>query len=199
MVQPRVDNSDLLTAGLFAMKNAGMSLTAVESGTRAKIYQTDKGETVRVRTCNDHVLVTVAAFAATDAKLNIEGTDHLLIVMPEIPRSSGPVMVFFIPTPVVVEAVRQAHARWLASNPSTKSGNRTWNLWFDDDAATTGSGFARTWEKYKLASPTAAVTNSSTTLISNTMTLGEIIVRIRPAPQVGAMVYREALRQQRRP
>src|SRR5260221_5911330 len=157
-MQPRVDNSDLLTAGLSAIKNAGMVLTPIESGTRARIYRTSKGETVRVRTCNDHVLVAVAASPEPDAKLNIEGTDHLLIVMPEIPRSPGPAMVFFIPTPVVVEAVRHAHALWLASRPSTKGNNRTWTLCFrDDDGAKPGCGFARLWEKYKLANPTPTV------------------------------------------
>jgi len=174
-MQPRVDNSDLLTAGLSVMKSKGWPLVPINSGTRAKIYRMDDGKTVRVRTCNEHVLVTVAASTERDAKLNVEGTDFLLIVMPEIPRSPGPVMVFLVPTPVVVEAVREAHAQWLSSNPSTRGGNRTWNLWFDDDAAHVGSGFARVWEKYKLISPTAAVANSSTTLISNTMTLGEII------------------------
>src|SRR5205823_12364390 len=111
-------------------------------------------------------------------KLNIEGTDHLLIVMPEIPRSPGPVMVFFIPTAVVAEAVRQAHANWLASNPSTKGSNRTWNLWFDDDGAAIGGGFASLWEKYKLASQTPAVKSaaeSPAAPTSNTMTLGEVI------------------------
>jgi hypothetical protein len=163
------------------MKNAGIALTPIDSGTRAKIYRTDKGETVRVRTCNDHVLVTVAASTERDAKLNIEGTDHLLIVMPEIPRSPGPVVVFFVPTPVVVEAVRESHWRWLSSNPSTKGENRTWNLFFDDDRpAKGGSGFARLWEKYKLAaSPISFVKPSageSSAGQSNTaVTLGEVI------------------------
>jgi hypothetical protein len=197
-MQPRVDNSDLLTAGLSAMKSAGTSLTPVESGTRARIYRSGNGETVRVRTCNDHVLVTVAASTERDAKLNIEGTDHLLIVMPEVPRSPGPVMVFFIPTAVVVEAVRQAHARWLASNPSTKGSNRTWNLWFDEDEAAAGGGFARIWQKYKLASPISAVKSSAAespaAQSSGPMTLGEVIADAKRRIATAAGVSESAIK-----
>lgn len=179
MAIPRVDNSDLLTAGLTAMTSAGVSLVPVQSGTRAKIYRTNEGKTVRVRTCNDHVLIALAETTESDAKLNIEGTDYLLIVMPEVPRSPGPVMVFFVPTPTVVEAVREAHAHWLASNPSTKGENRTWNLWFDDDDSSPGGGFASLWEKYKVASPVSDVGRPSSPSPDRPMTLGEIIAEAK--------------------
>ena len=93
-------------------------------------YALPNGETVRVRTCNDHVLVALAASARKGAALNIEGTDHLLVVMPEIPRTGGSVIAYLVPTEIAVEAVRTTHADWLASNPNTKGKNRTWNIWF---------------------------------------------------------------------
>jgi len=114
------------------------------------IYETPEGETVRVRTCNDHVLVVLAESAENDATLNVEGTDFVLIVMPEAPRSPGPVVAYLVPSVVVAEAARETHKQWLANNPNTKGNNRTWNLWFDESGPTKANGFSRVWEKYRL-------------------------------------------------
>lgn len=196
MSQLRVDNSQLLTAGLSLMEGAGKPLTAVQSGTRAKIYRTAEGQTVRVRTCNDHVLVVVAESTDPNAKLNIEGTDLLLIVMPEVPRSPGPVMAFLVPTSTVAEAVRLTHAQWLADNPSTKGGNRTWNLWFDDDGPAKACGYTRLWEKYRLAG--SAVSGPQPQALQSAdvkpQSLGEVIAEARRRIAAAAGVPETAIK-----
>ena len=114
-MQPiKVPNEQLLEAGLSLMAQSGQSLQRAEAKGRAMLYRTAEGETVRVRTCNDHVLVVVAESPEAGAKLNIDGTDKILIVMPEIPRSPGPVVAYFLPTAVAVEAVQSTHREWLA-------------------------------------------------------------------------------------
>lgn len=159
-MENRVSNLALLEAGLSAMRSTGNPMQKLPTSSRAMKYQLASGETVRVRTCNDHVLVVLADSADEGATLNIEGTDHLLIVMPEVPRTDGPVIAYFVPTPIAEKAVRQAHAEWLNSKPLTKGNNRTWNIWFDDGPAAF-RGFARKWSQYRLPIETATVASSS--------------------------------------
>jgi hypothetical protein len=146
----KVPNAELLEAGLELMRRAGKPLERGETKGRAMLYRTAEGRTVRIRTCNDHVLVVLADSADRGAALNIEGTDYLLIVMPEEPRSRGPVIGYLVPTEVAVHAARTTHEEWLASNPNTKGQNRTWNLWFDDDGPAKANGFAHKWAEYRL-------------------------------------------------
>jgi len=172
----RIPNDTLLEAGLSLMKQAGRDLKRVKTGTRSMQYVLPGGESVRVRTCNDHVLVALAGSPKKGAPLNIEGTDYLLIVMPEIPRTHGSVIAYFIPTKVAVEAVRRSHAEWLASNPNTKGKNRTWNVWFDETAM--AGGFAKKWVEYRL--PGSASTSMPKAVpafasASASGTLGEVI------------------------
>jgi hypothetical protein len=180
----KVSNKALLEAGLEVMRTTGKSMRKMQTNSRAMKYQLGNGETVRVRTCNDHVLVVLADSSEEDATLNIEGTDHLLIVMPEVPRMGGSVFVYFVPTTVAVNAARQSHSDWLASKPATKGNNRTWNIWFDDGPATC-SGFARTWSQYLL--PTKVSTLSLGTddrTVSSTQEnrpLGVVIAEARKA------------------
>jgi hypothetical protein len=82
----RVPNDALVGAGLKLMRDAGMPLERAPARGRAMIYRLSNGQTVRVRTCNDHVLVVLADESSETAKLNIEGTDHLLVIMPQTPR-----------------------------------------------------------------------------------------------------------------
>jgi hypothetical protein len=174
----KVPNEQLLEAGLRLMAQNGTPLRRVEAKGRAMLYRTSEGETVRVRTCNDHVLVVVAESLEPGAKLNIEGTDKVLVVMPEIPRSPGPIVAYFLPTAVVVEAVQSTHKEWLASNPSTKGENRTWNIWFDDDGPTKANGFAKKWSKYRVqGSATARPSheNQIEDTSNSPATLGEVI------------------------
>ncbi|MDX2218298.1 MAG: hypothetical protein SF172_04680 [Burkholderiales bacterium] len=176
----KVSNETLLNAGLDLMAQAGNSLVKVPTSSRAMIYRLQDGSTVRVRTCNDHVLVVLADAAEAGARLNIEGTDHLLVVMPEIPRTKGNVHAYFLPTAVAVSAVRESHAAWLASNPATKGNNRTWNIWFDDYGALWGD-FATKWAKYRLKgnSATAEKAGSVSERTAGVKTLGEVIAEAR--------------------
>ena len=152
----RINNSILLESGLDLMRKNNMPLTKVRGTGRAKIYKLPNGETVRVRTCNDHILIVVASSPDIEnAGLNIEGTDLLLIVMPVIERTEGDILAYLVPTEVVVKAVKESHRSWLQSDPNTKGGNTTWNLWFDTDydgaeARDLKHSYATKWSEYRL-------------------------------------------------
>jgi hypothetical protein len=178
----KVPNDELRRAGLRLMEQNGKPLQRIEAKGRAMIYKTADRETVRVRTCNDHVLIAVAESPEEGARLNIEGTERILVVMPEVPRSRGPVIAFFIPTSVAVAEVRSAHREWLASNPSTKGKNRTWNIWFDDDAPSEASGYARKWAEYRLNGSSTTQNSLERRVQSRTGTatrLGEVITEAK--------------------
>jgi len=147
---PRIDNEDLLAAGLEAMRQNGKPLSKAPSKGRSMLYTLPNGETVRARTCNDHVLIVVASRPSADAELNIEGTDWLLVVMPEIERTPGKVITYLIPSDEAAKTARKVHQEWLATNPNTKGGNTTWNLWFRSDAPSKANDFATKWSKYRL-------------------------------------------------
>lgn len=147
---PGIPNDDLLQAGLRQMTQTGRPLTKVTSNGRSMMYSLSNGETVRVRTCNDPILIILSDKASgDDAKLNIEGTDQLLIVMPEIPRTAGKILAYLVPTEVAVSACRRAHELWLATRPNTSGNNTTWNIWFDDGDKP-WNGFASKWSEYLL-------------------------------------------------
>ena len=149
----RVPKRALVAAGLELMQVGGNPLTRLPAKGPALLYAMPDGSTVRMRTCNDHILVVVAEHPKPGAALNVEGTDYVLLVMPETPRRSGPVTAYLVPTQEIVDAARESHRQWLASNPNTNGHNVTWNLWFDEDgrAGRPHAGFARKWERYKLA------------------------------------------------
>jgi hypothetical protein len=192
----KVSNQVLLAAGLKVMEALGRPLTKMQTNSRSMKYKLSNGETVRVRTCNDHILVVLADSAEASANLNIEGTDHLLIVMPEAPRMEGLIIVYFVPTSVTVTAVRQTHADWLATNPTTKGNNRTWNIWFDDGAAKSG-GFAKKWAQYRLDTKVSTIDVSSgdhsVSVIIN-KPLGTVIAAARKAIAEAAGVSVEAVK-----
>ena len=151
----RIDNEVLLKAGLELMATNGTPLKKIPSQGRSMIYKMTHGETVRVRTCNDHILVVVADKPAENAKLNIEGTDWLLIVMPEIERTAGKIIAYLVQTDIVVHEVRESHSTWLNSNPNTKGNNTTWNLWFDrsyygHDGRLRKHDYFEKWADYRL-------------------------------------------------
>jgi hypothetical protein len=150
---PRIPNDDLLAAGLDLMQQNGMTLTKIDSFGRSMMYKLTDSKSVRVRTCNDHILIVLADKPSKDAKLNIEGTDYLLIVMPEVERTPGKVKAYLVPTKVAVEASRKGQQVWLDSNPNTKGDNRTWNLWFRKDAneqPNIWNDYATKWAEYQL-------------------------------------------------
>jgi hypothetical protein len=147
---PRIDNDLLLNAGLELMRRNGKPLKKLDSPGRSMRYELPNGETVRVRTCNDHILIVIADSPTEGAKLNIEGTDWLLLVMPEIERTAGRVIAYLVPTGVAVDAVRLTHREWLATRPNTKGSNTTWNLWFSPDGPAKANDFGAKWAQYRL-------------------------------------------------
>ena len=149
----RIDNEVLRDAGLALMRENGKPLTRRPSSGRSMLYSMPNGESVRVRTSNDHILVVVADNPTPDAHLNIQGTDWLLIVMPEVERAEGKVIAYLVPAK---EAVRASHRAWLSSNPETKGRNTTWNLWFDHSYSGMAGreemhGYAEKWAMYRLS------------------------------------------------
>ncbi len=154
----KVPNNHLLDAGLTLLKQNGKQFKKMANKGRAMLYQLDNGETVRVRTCNDHILIVVASGTNENAKLNIEGTDWLMVVMPEIPRTPSDVIAYLIPTETAVQEVRDAHKRWLATDPKTRGQNTTWNLWFDDDGRETANRYAEKWKPYRLIGEASTAT-----------------------------------------
>ena len=146
-----VPNESLLAAALKMMEQNGQPLTKSQGFGRSMRYSLTNGESVRVRTCNDHILIVLGDKpSGRDTKFNIEGTDWLLIAMPEIPRTPGNVVVYKVPTKEAVAAARSTHEAWLKTNPNTKGDNTTWNLWFDDDGPSKANGFATKWAKFRL-------------------------------------------------
>jgi hypothetical protein len=145
-----VPNESLLAAALDLMKQNGKPLTKTNGTGRSMRYSMPSGETVRVRTCNDHILIVLGNKAEGDAKLNIQGTDWLLVVMPEVPRTPGKVLAYLVPTSEAAAAARKTHHAWLDTNPNTKGDNRTWNLWFSENGPAKANGFHTHWKKYLL-------------------------------------------------
>ena len=157
MPEDRVPNEALAQAGLQLMKQAGNPLERIKPNGRAMIYQMPDGATVRLRTCNDHLLVVLADTDDPDtARLNVEGTEYVLIVMPERQRTPGPVVGYLIPAKVVADAARSSHRAWLATNPNTKGDNRTWNLRFDTYGLSKTNNFAEKWRQYRLRGTASA-------------------------------------------
>tara|TARA_B100001964_G_scaffold183839_1_gene203531 strand:+ start:484 stop:1110 length:627 start_codon:yes stop_codon:yes gene_type:complete len=149
MKTPRVASDILKDAALQQMAENGMELSKIATGSRAMIYAMPDHNTVRIRTTNDPVLVVVAESAGSNSKMNIEGTDFLLISMPEEPRSPGNILCYLVPTKIAVESIRDSFNKWLETNPNTNGDNKTRNIWFDSKG-TPWSGYHNKWEDYLL-------------------------------------------------
>ena len=147
----RISNNTLVKAGVTLMRKNNKPIEETKSRGRSMIYELSNKETVRIRTCNDHVLICVASSPDIDAKLNIEGTDWILLVMPAVERTAGNIKAYLLPTNIVVEEVRKAHQKWLDSNPNTKGKNTTWNLWFREHRVPGRSGgYGNKWKNFLL-------------------------------------------------
>ncbi len=155
LILEKVESFSLVEAGLAAMTAAGKPLTRRPSKGRAMIYALSNGETVRIRTCNDHLLIVVADRSSADAKLNIEGTDWILMIMPEVERTPGNIDCYLLPTAEVEAEARRTHQEWLNGNPKTGGDNKTWNLWFKADGPEKANDYARKWQRYKLKAAAA--------------------------------------------
>lgn len=146
----KVENEVLRQAGLELMLRDGKPLTKLPSKGRSMLYKMSDGQTVRVRTCNDHVLIAVADSPNPGARLNIEGTDWLLIVMPQIERTAGNIIAYLVPVREAVAEVRRTHKEWLDTQPRTGGENRTWNLWLRPDGPSLANNYAEKWAHYQL-------------------------------------------------
>jgi hypothetical protein len=183
-----VPNESLLAAALELMKQNGKPLTKTNGTGRSMRYSMPSGETVRVRTCNDHILIVLGNRASGDAKLNIQGTDWLLVVMPEVPRTPGNVLAYLVPTSVAAEAARKTHHAWLETNPNTKGDNRTWNLWFSENGPAKANGFHIHWKKYLLKGNADAGSNPMTTETDGSVKSEVETARLRIAKAAGVPV-----------
>ena len=152
----RVDTSVLLADGLRLMRENGKPLERVAG--RARIYRMSDGDTVLVRTNNDRRLLATADRPELDAFLDIQRSDWLLLVVPEVKRTVGNVAAYLVPAEEAADAVRSSHEAWLSSHPDTKGENKTWVLWLDPfPSNSAGSGvYAEKWAKYRLNGSTLA-------------------------------------------
>lgn len=174
----KIPSDALVKAGLDLLIQTGRPLTKLPSRGRAMIYGMTDGRTVRLRTCNDPVLVIVADSDTDDAKLSVEGTDFVYIVMPELPRTPGPVVGYLVPTNVVVDAARSTHKRWRESNPNTSGNNRTWNLWFGADGPAKANNYAEVWRTYRVEAA-AAVPPATSPVAEPGQKLADVIASAR--------------------
>jgi hypothetical protein len=144
----KVSTASLVDYGLAAMERIGKPALKLPKTGNAKIFRLANGETVRVRTCNRHVLLVNAKHPDPDAKLDIEGTDWILVVMPKEEFTAGEYIAYLIPALEGVSEMRKAHRKWRATNPATKGRNMTWTLAFKELPA--HDNYAVTWAKYQI-------------------------------------------------
>jgi hypothetical protein len=181
MVEDRVTKEALTEAALGLMSKTGRPLERIKSRGRAVIFRMPNGKTVRLRTSNDHLLLVGAdAEDPRTARLNVEGTDYVLIVMPERQRTPGRVICYLVPAEVVADAVRSSQSDWLATKPNTKGNNRTWTLWFSGPAH--ANNFAEKWSEYRLLGDAFAGLTPippASHLASPQLKLGDVIASAR--------------------
>ena len=120
----------LRSAGLTLLCKDGKSIVNC-TFEKSMICTLSNGEQVRVRTCNFHLLIITADQPTPYAHLNIEDTEWLLIVMPEIENTTGKIIGYLVPTKEVKSRMIQSHKAWLGTDPDTKGKNKTWTLRFN--------------------------------------------------------------------
>ena len=148
----KIPNQHLVKAAETVMSENGMALERLPAKGRAMLYRMQDGKSVRLRTSNDHVLVVVADSPDVDAPVNVEGTDMLLAVMPEIERSPSRVVAFLVPSDIAARDAREGYREWLKNGPRTKGSNNTRTIWFDEDLSQASHGFMARWKQYQLNS-----------------------------------------------
>lgn len=154
-----VPNRALAMAGLTLMQQAGKPLSRLRSSGPAMIYETSEGTSVRLRTCNKHLLLLKAdGDDPRTAHVKLEGTEFLLMIMPERERTPGPVIAYLVPTSIAAEAVRASHQAWLEAKPNTSGKNRTWTIWFGTDGPSSSNNFAEKWAEYRVPGSASAGT-----------------------------------------
>ena len=137
------------------MKKCGKPLTKRQNS-RALIYETANGESVRLKTNMGRVLMSKTDSPDTDAKQNLEETKWILLVIPEVRNALGPLVAYLLPAEMVVETFRNSHAKWRSCpDTSTQGANMTWVLHFDEIRLGKPDknelyGYAERWKIYRL-------------------------------------------------
>lgn len=140
----------LRSIGLAAMERSGRVLTRVASERRGQLYVMPDGCRVRLRTNNDRRVIVTTDDTRSDAKLDLDGCDFVLLVVPKQRRQRGPIEVYLVPFSEVQAAFATAHADWLASLPKTRGQNHTWQLFFDEGKPASAASFADKWRAYRI-------------------------------------------------
>jgi hypothetical protein len=149
---PHVESSALLAAALELMKQNGKPLTKRPGRGPAKLFALPGGDTVRVRTSNDHILVVTADQPSPQsAKLGIEGTAWLLLVMPVTERTPGDVVAYLVPTEKAVADTRAEQQKWLDAGANTAGDNKAWALYFGEKRPAYATDFQDAWRGYRLS------------------------------------------------
>ena len=113
-----IDTKVLRRTGLELMRKNGRQLT--KKFGISQIYGMKNGtdiQTVRLKTHNDQILMIKSDSPYPDAKLSIEGTDWILLVMPRKKRSEGSIIGYLIPTSEVVDRARRSQRCLARSRP----------------------------------------------------------------------------------
>lgn len=163
LASPRVDNEYLIAAGMELMRCAGKPIQKIDSPGRSMIYRLDSGETVRMRTCNVHSL---NLNVSDEGHFNIEGTDYLLFVTPEIERTLGTVIAYLVPTTIAIDAARQAHDEWFASRPNLTEKNSAPVLRFNKRGSPVANDFATKWSEFRLGTSSPAHSTNDARIVS---------------------------------
>lgn len=140
---------ELRRVGLDAMKRCSGELTKSTTH-RGQIYYTVDKKLVRLRTNNDRLILTATDGTNPTAKLDLEGCDLVLLVVPRIKRMRGTVEVYLIPLQDIKSAFELSHRDWL-KDANTKGSNFTWQLALDAAKPASMGGYAERWLKYRLS------------------------------------------------
>ena|SRR5688572_26210043 len=87
----RFTTEALRSIGLAAMELSGRGLTRVAAERRGQLYTLSDGRRVRLRTNNDRRVIVTTDDTRSNAKLDLDGCDFVLLVVPEQRRKRGQV------------------------------------------------------------------------------------------------------------
>jgi hypothetical protein len=118
----------LRSIGLAALERTGCGPTRVASERRGQLYTMSDGRTVKLRTNNDRRVIVTTDDTRSNAKLDLEGCDFVLLVVPK----------------------QIANADWLASLPKTRDQNHTWQLFLNEGKPASGANFSGKWHTYRI-------------------------------------------------
>ncbi len=143
----KIPNSILKQCAIEMMATHEMPMEEVPTRGRSMIFSLRSGETVRLRTSNDPVLVVTIEPASDGPKMNIEGTDYLLFVMPEETRTWGAVKGYLVPTRKALKSVRETIERLFHDTDVWPSKPTALSVWFNETGRADGN-YDEKWSGY---------------------------------------------------